>query len=74
MSIAIKEIQPQHYGEGMDLLKEAIRDYVGKFDIDPIDFNFKAKNFFVTPGNISRAIFLDNQMIGFVVCTHYETL
>jgi hypothetical protein len=73
-TIAIKEIQPQHYGEGMDLLKEAIRDYVGKFDIDPIDFNFKAKNFFVTPGNISRAIFLDNQMIGFVVCTHYETL
>ena len=73
-TIAIKEIQPQHYGEGMELVKSAIMDYVGKFDIDPIDFNFKAKNFFVTPGNISRAILCDDEIIGFFVCTHYDSL
>ena len=73
-TLEIKEIHSQHYAEGMELLKTAVADYVGKFDIDPMEFNFKAKNFFVTPGNISRGIFVDNHMIGFFVCTHYETL
>jgi hypothetical protein len=74
MKLKIRDIQPKDYATGMDLIKAAVKDYVGEFKIDPIEFNFKAKNFFVMPGNISRGIFIDDLLVGFVVCTHYETL
>ena len=74
IKLNIRDIQTKDYATGMDLIKAAVKDYVGEFKIDPIEFNFKAKNFFVTPGNITKGIFMNDRLIGFVVCTHYETL
>lgn len=56
-------IQPQHYAEGIELTKSAMKEIYG-VDVD-MKFNFQIKNTFIMPGNISRAILIDNEMVGF---------
>ena len=63
----IREIREQDYASAIEVSNKAIKELYG---VDPeMDFNFKIKNVFVTPGNVTRAIFIDKMVVGLIVLT-----
>jgi len=74
MGQTIKAITQEHYSDGLDLAKQSIKELYGIEKFDPIDFNFKVKNLFVLPGNITRGIFIDGKMIGFFIMSEHNIL
>ena len=63
----IREIREKDYASAIDVSNIAIKELFGT---EPaFDFNFKIKNVFVTPGNVTRAIYVDEMMVGLFVLT-----
>lgn len=62
----IREIREKDYAKAIELATLAIKELYGVAKPE-LDFNFKIKNVFVTPGNITRAMFQDDMMVGLFV-------
>ncbi len=63
----IREIREKDYASAIDVSNIAIKELFGT---EPaFDFNFKVKNVFVTPGNVTRALYVDKMMVGLFVLT-----
>lgn len=73
-TLDIRAITQQDYSAGLELAKSAVKELYGIEKFNAIEFNFKVKNLFVFPGNVTRGIFVDNKMVGFVICSHNEPL
>ena len=53
----IREIREKDYASAIDVSNIAIKELFGTGPA--FDFNFKIKNVFVTPGNVTRAIYVE---------------
>ena len=73
-TIDIKAISTSHYNTGLELAKSAVKELYGVQEFNMMEFNFKVKNLFVMPGNVTRGIFVDDHMVGFVICSQNEML
>ncbi len=63
----IREIRESDYKSAIEISNLAVKELYG---IEPsMNFNFKIKNVFVTPGNVARAIFVDKMMVGLFLLT-----
>lgn len=71
--IQIKSIKPENYADVLELSKTAVKELYQQPIVD-MTFNFKIKNIFVTPGNITRGIFLDDKLVGVFLCEGKELL
>ena len=73
-TLNFKAISQQHYTKGLELAQTAVKELYAVQELDTVDFNFKIKNLFVMPGNVTRGIFIGDNMIGFIICSHNELL
>jgi hypothetical protein len=73
-AVDIRAISTSHYNTGLELAKSAVKELYGIQEFNMMEFNFKIKNLFVMPGNVTRGIFVDDHMVGFVICSQNEML
>jgi len=73
--IEVKKLSKYDVGAGLMLATESIEDLKLKDEtFDPMMFNFKIKNMFVTPGVTMFGLFEKEEMIGFVVLSDQQML
>lgn len=71
----VKKLSQYDVGAGLMMAMESIEDLKLKDDtFDPMIFNFKIKNMFVTPGVHMFGLYENQEMIGFIVLSDQQML
>jgi hypothetical protein len=75
VDLKVRKLTPLDAGAGLLLAQESIEEMELKDkDFDPILFNFKVKNMFVTPGVEMYGLYIEKDMIGFIVISETQML
>ena len=71
----VKKLSQYDVGAGLMMAMESIEDLKLKDDtFDPMIFNFKIKNMFVTPGVHMFGLYENQEMVGFIVLSDQQML
>ena len=63
----IREIRESDYAGAIEISNLAMKEL---YNVEPtMDFNFKIKNIFVTPGNVAKIVMKDKMIVGIFVMT-----
>ncbi len=63
----IREIRESDYDGAIEISNLAMKEL---YNVEPtMDFNFKIKNIFVTPGNVAKIVMKDKMIVGIFVMT-----